>query len=161
MSARLLKPLLLALVLFAALAGGFFYWFYEGPRATGPLSQALLERFDPTERREVVNDVFAAHMNVGAPIVEQRAILESNGFDCIIGPSRAPGSQMLSCRRPVEGRRYCDQVNYFAYETAAGEIIESLGSTFRVRNQDRVLGRCPYDLPSLEGLIATDPPAKT
>nr|WP_314261630.1 hypothetical protein [uncultured Devosia sp.] len=150
MSARVLKPLLLALFLLAAAVGGFFYWFYEAPRASGPLSQALLERFDPSEGQQVVNDVLAAHMDVGAPVDEQRTTLESNGFDCATSLVHETGAQLLTCRRPIEGRRYCDSVRYVAYETAVGDIIQSLGATTRVSNRDRMLGRCSYTPPSPE-----------
>lgn len=141
---------MLALVIPATCVGGFFYWLYETPRASGPPSQALFERFDPTEGQQVVNDILAAHMDVTGAVAEQRTVLESNGFDCAISLVKETKAQMLTCRRPIEGRRYCDCINYLAYETASAAITQTLGVIAPVRNRNRVLGRCLYTEPSPE-----------
>lgn len=141
----------LVLVGLAAMYGSYRYWVYEEPRATGPLAEELLARFDPDDRGQILDDVIDAHIDPAALLVERRATLEANGFDCVIRPALVAGSEIISCRRPIEGRHYCDRINYYAYQTAAGEIIESLASTFRVADSDKIFGRCPYGPPPLEG----------
>ena len=86
--------------------------------------------------------------HVTAPVIQQMATLESNGFDCAISPVKETGAQMLECRRPIDGRRYCDLFRYFAYETADGAIIESLAHSFSIPSRDRQLGRCSYRAPT-------------
>jgi len=150
MSKSLLKYAALVLVLAAGTVGAYRYWFYEEPRATGPLAEAMLAAFDPRERQQVFNDIVAAHVDIAAPIIDQMAILNRNGFDCAISPVEETGAQMLNCRRPIDGRRYCDLFRYFAYETVAGEIIESLAHSYTIPPADRPLGHCAYRAPITE-----------
>ena len=126
---------------------GYFYWLHEEPRATGPLADALLARFDPNEDGQILDAVANDFFGDQAPIADRRVILETSGFDCIIRPANVAGNEILSCRRPIEGRHYCDRFNFYAYQTAAGEVVESLVSTYRVAQRDRILGRCPYNPP--------------
>lgn len=135
----------LALLISAGVAGGYFYWVHEEPRAAGPLAQALVERFDPDERRPDLNDLFAAYVDPALPLTEQQTILQANGFDCFISQDRVNSSAYLSCRRPIEGRRYCDRHFYFNYQTAAGETIERLTTVQTTAARDAIFGRCPYE----------------
>ncbi|GEM_PF-1360864 len=138
----------LVLVLSAALFGAYRYWFYEEPRATGLLAEAMMAAVDPEESRQIFNGIVADHVDVTAPVIEQITIFENNGFDCAISPVEETSAQMLNCRRPVDGRRYCDLLRYFAYETAEGAIIESLAHSFTIPSGDRHLGRCSYRAPT-------------
>ena len=134
----------LVILVAAAVAGGYFYWLYEAPRATGPLSQDLVTRFDPEVKRPDLTQAFSAHVDPAMRIEQQLPILHANGFDCSISPVEATGSQYLSCRRPIEGRHYCDQLFYYVYQTAQGAVVKSLATTVHRSNSDRVLGRCTY-----------------
>ena len=151
MRMRLLAVILPLFVVTAVAVAGYFYWLHEEPRATGSLAEALLARVDPDEGEQNLDEVANAFFGDQAPIAERRAILETNGFDCVISPANVAGSEILSCRRPIEGRHYCDRFNIYVYQTAAGEIVESLVSTYRVSQQDKILGRCPYNPPRADG----------
>ena len=136
-----------ALFVIAASVAGYLYWFHEEPRSSGALTEALLAHVDPNEPRQILDEVAASHFAAEAPITERQAILEENGFDCVIRPANIEGNEILSCRRPIEGTRYCNGFNFYAYQSAAGEIIESLMSAYRVPDQDKAWGRCPYGPP--------------
>lgn len=110
----------------------------------------MLAAFDPEDRRQVFNDIVAAHVDIAAPVTEQLSTFENNGFDCAISPVPETGAKMLNCRRPVDGRRYCDLFRYLAYETADGEIIESLAHSFTIPSRERTLGHCSYQPPTPE-----------
>lgn len=71
--------------------------------------------------------------------------MQANGFDCFISPDRVNGSAYLSCRRPVEGRRYCDRHFYYSYQNATGETIERLTIVQTIDARDAILGRCSYE----------------
>lgn len=134
----------LTILIAAAIAGGYFYWLYEAPRATGPLAQDLITNFDPEVKSPDLREAFAAHVDPARRIEEQLPILHANGFDCFISPVEATGSQYLTCRRPIEGRHYCDQLFYYAYQTAQGALVKSLATTIHRSTSERVLGRCTY-----------------
>lgn len=153
MPARILAFIVLLITIAAAGYGGYRYWLHEEPRAMGPLARALIERFDPDQNQQPLDDVIDAHIDPQAPIAERMAVLEENGFDCALRPAQVAGNEILSCRRPIEGQRYCDRIHYYAYQTAAGEIAESVASTYRVSEQDRSFGRCPYEPPSAEAEV--------
>lgn len=144
MAMRWLAGAVLTILISAAIAGGFFYWIYEAPRAIGPLAQDMIARFDPEVDNPDLREAVAAHVDPALPIEEQLPIFHANGFDCFIGPLEATGSQYLTCRRPIEGRRYCDQLFYYVYQTAEGAVVNSLVTVVHRGNNNRVLGRCTY-----------------
>lgn len=134
----------LTILIAAAIAGGYFYWLYEAPRYIGPLAQDLVAKFDPEVKNPDLREAFAAHVDPTLRIDEQLPIFHANGFDCFISPVEATGSQYLTCRRPIEGRRYCDQLFYYVYQTAEGAVVNSLATVVHRSNSDRVVGRCTY-----------------
>ncbi len=134
----------------AAIYGGWRFWFHEEPRATGPLAAELLAHVAKGGDARELTDTIDAHIPRQTKLDARMAVLQRNGFDCAIRPARVAGSQELSCRRPIEGQHYCQRINYFAYQTAAGEIIESLAALYEVNNRDKLFGRCPYDPPSVD-----------
>lgn len=148
---NLIVLLLLALVLAAAALGVYRFWFYEEERAAGPMARDLVAAFVPSRRPQALDDVAARHIDPQADIVQRQSLLRENGFDCVIRPANVRGSRILSCRRPVDGSRYCHGFGYYAYETAAGEIIDNIAYSYSVDPQDRVLGRCRYDPPRVDG----------
>lgn len=134
----------LAVLIVAALAGGYFYWFFEEPRAAGPLSQDLVARFDPGERNQGLSEAVAAHVNPAMNLAEQQTIFYANGFDCFISQVEVTGSQYLTCRRPIEGRHNCDHLFYYVYQTRGGDVVKRLATVLHRDNRDKVLGRCAY-----------------
>ena len=70
----------------AALFGIYRFWFYDEPRATGPLAVTMLAAVDPEESRQILNDIVAEHVEIAAPVAEQMAVFERNGFDCAMSP---------------------------------------------------------------------------
>lgn len=134
----------------AALYGGWRFWFYEEPRPSGPLAAELLAHVAKGGDAADLTATIDAHIPRQTPLEARRAVLQRNGFDCAIRPARVPGSRELSCRRPIEGQRYCQRINYFAYQTGAGEIMESLAALYKVGGRDMVWGRCPYVPPAVE-----------
>ena len=148
---RLAKLIALMAVATAMIAVGYLYWHREEARATGPLAEALLAHFDPNEDEQILDDVANDFFGRQTSIADRRAILETEGFDCVIRPANIAGNEILSCQRPIEGRLYCDRFNFYAYQTAEGEVIESLMSTHRMAQQDRILGRCFYSPPRIDG----------
>ncbi|SMQ86215.1 hypothetical protein SAMN06295905_3519 [Devosia lucknowensis] len=154
---RWLAGCVLTILVAAAVAGGYFYWLHEAPRATGPLAQDLITSFDPDVRRPDLRAAFAAHVDPALNIEQQLLIFLANGFDCSISPVQATGSQYLTYRRPIEGRHYCDQLFYYVYQTAQGAIVESLATTVHRSDSERVLGRCTYEPFPDDGRIAPYP----
>ncbi|WP_161391964.1 hypothetical protein [Croceibacterium xixiisoli] len=133
----------------AALYGGWRFWFHEEPRASGPLAAELLAHVAEGGDSGKLTATIDAHIPRQTPLDARLTVLERNGFDCAIRPARVAGSRELSCRRPVEGQRYCQRINYFAYQTGAGEILESLAALYKVSSRQMVWGRCPYEPPSV------------
>ncbi len=134
----------LALLICGALAGFYVYWTYEAPRASGPLVEDMIAGIDPETNDSDLREVVAAHIDPSIAIVEQQQFFHANGFDCFISPVEVTGSQYLICRRPIEGRHYCEQLFYYVYQTAEGEVVNRLATIIQGDNSDRVLGRCSY-----------------
>lgn len=143
---RLILPILAALVVLVLGGLGYWYFLHEEQRLTGPLTEALLEVREPGERRQELDAVFARFVPEDAPLAERVPTLAANGFECSLRPANVAGSTILTCIRPTEGSRNCEGFLYYGYETAAGEIIETMGTTFFVSEARRVLGRCDANL---------------
>ncbi|KAA0971841.1 hypothetical protein FPY71_01540 [Aureimonas fodinaquatilis] len=145
MNVRWLTGIISMVLLGASILGGYFFWFYEEPRAIGPLAQEMIEQFEPSTRDQEFNAVVDAYITPEMRIAERQKIFNANGFDCFIRPAGVVGSEVLACRRPIEGRRHCDRLIYYAYQTSSGEVIESLAVGSSVKARDRAFGRCPYN----------------
>lgn len=127
------------LILAAGLVGGAAV-FYEQPLAKGELFEALVQASEGGE--DNLTEVFAPFVAADAPLDDRVAPLLANGFRCDLRPANVEGSTMLVCRRPLEGSRYCQGFFYFSYETASGEIIETLGSAYDARGRANSFGLC-------------------
>lgn len=131
------------LILAAGLVGGAAFYgsvFYEQPLAKGELFEALVQASEGGE--DNLTEVFAPFVAADAPLDDRVAPLLANGFRCDLRPANVEGSTMLVCRRPLEGSRYCQGFFYFSYETASGEIIETLGSAYDARGRANSFGLC-------------------
>ncbi len=128
----------------------FFYWLYEAPRASGPLSQLCSSGSIPPQASRWSTISLLRTWLLRVPLLSSaqcwRAMV-STAPSVLVKETEA---QMLTCRRHIEGRRYCDRINYLAYETTSGAIIQSIGVIAPVSNRNRVLGRCLYTEPSPE-----------
>ena len=72
----------------------------------------------------------------------RQSLLDENGFRCSVEPANVEGSHYLSCLRPTPGTGYCRGITYYAYETADGAIIETLGSAYDAGRDRDLLGQC-------------------
>ena len=50
----------------------------------------------------------------------------------------------MKCHRPIEGRKFCDQLLYYVYQTATGENVHRLATVVRRDGRREMLGRCEY-----------------
>lgn len=135
------KPVMFIASLAAvALAGAALFGFAlrEEPLPRGELLEALLAEADDDR----LTEVFARFIPTEAGFADQAPVLFANGFRCATIPASVEGSQYLSCDRPIEGTGYCEGVRYYAYQTAAGDITDVLGSSYNARRNQNVLGRC-------------------
>ncbi|RDE07642.1 hypothetical protein DVH29_15620 [Pelagibacterium lacus] len=114
--------------------------FHEVPLAKGALFEALVEASEGGE--DNLTEVFAPFVAADDPLEDRVPPLLANGFRCDMRPASVEDSTMLVCRRPLEGTRYCQGFFYFAYQTASGEIIETLGSTYDARRRANAWGQC-------------------
>lgn len=121
-------------------AGGLFAAsMVELPIAEGELSTALLSS---SQDEAALTAVFARFLASEPRLEDRQAVLERNGFRCRIKSAQVEGSRYLTCLRPMEGTGYCKGINYYSYETAEGEIIETLGSSFDATGKKNFLGQC-------------------
>lgn len=145
----------IAIVVAAALGGTCLYLsIREHPVATEELSQALLAT--PSDA-SALTAVFSQFLTADMDLSDRQATLAENGFRCSIETANVEGSRYLRCLRPTQNTGYCQGINYYAYETLDGEILESLGSAYDASGERNVLGQCngPRD-EYLTGRVSAD-----
>ncbi len=130
----------IAVVVVAGLGGaGLFLSTREDPVATGELSEALLTA--PSDASELTA-VFSRYLPADMPLAAREALLDENGFECSVEEANVEGSRYLRCLRPTQSTGYCRGINYYAYETVDGRIIETLGSPYDASGERNLLGQC-------------------
>lgn len=130
----------MAIVMVAGLGGtGLYLITREDPVAIGELSEALLTAsLDASE----LTAVFSQYLPADMALSDRQVLLDQNGFRCSVQAANVEGSSYLRCLRPTQDTGYCQGINYYAYETVDGEIIETLGSSYDVSRDRNLLGRC-------------------
>ena len=130
----------LGIVMVVGLSGtGLYLGTREDLVATGRLSEALL-RASPDASE--LTAVFSQYLPADMALSNRQALLDENGFACSVESAEVEGSRYLRCLRPTQSTGYCQGINYYAYESASGEIIETLGSPYDASRERNLLGRC-------------------
>jgi hypothetical protein len=130
----------LAIVAVLGLGGaGLYLGTRESSAAVGELSEALLRV--PSDAT-ALTAVFSQYLPADMALSERQALLDKNGFRCSVEAANVEGSRYLRCLRPTQNSGYCQGINYYAYETADGEIIETLGSPYDANRERNLLGQC-------------------
>jgi hypothetical protein len=107
--------------------------------ARGELYEALVAS---PEDANALTAVFARFVPTEADLEEQAPVLEANGFRCDIVPASVAGSRYLTCVRPIEGSGFCRGLQFYSYQSGAGDIIEVLGSAYNSERDRGFLGSC-------------------
>jgi hypothetical protein len=129
-----------AVVAVAALgAVGLYLGTREEAVARGELSEALVAA--PSDA-SALTAVFSQYLPTDMTLSDRQSLLDENGFRCSVEPANVEGSHYLSCLRPTPGTGYCRGITYYAYETADGAIIETLGSAYNAGRDRDLLGQC-------------------